>query len=356
MNEAGLPLAERRPWLGHSHLDLSTWLRGCPIVPSAVLVRREWLDRVGGFDLTLRRAEDRDLWLRLALHGCEMAWTREVVSAYRVHGGQMVGDGTSQKETTLAVLDQFFSQPGLPADVQQQRDHAYASVYLEGAFREYSAGQTDAARQSLDRAISLMPALTEGEPPGMVDAVISWAVNPVTGDPGAYVKRVLDNLPDSARVVIPYARQVALSATVRAAVDAKQVGNHRLALRYLTAAHQANPELFDEPANVIALLVDYANDQPREKQDECVARFFDDLPPELERLRSLRRKARGRLHMARVFQSHEKGDSRGVAANILRGVSLDPTWLGNRGVWSILLWAIPGSRVSTPEQARVESA
>ena len=356
VDKSGNPLAERRPWLYQPQLSLSTWLFGCPITPSAAMVKREWLDRVSGFDTTLHGGEDRDLWLRLAQLGCQMAWTPQLVCTYRIHESQLVQGGKSHMDPTLTVLDKFFSQSGLPADIRQQHDHAYASVYLEGAFREYGAGQIDAARQSLDQAVRLQPALAKGEPPMLADVLISWAVNPVTGDPSNYVNRVLDNLPDSAKGVIPFARRVALSAAVRTAVDAKQAGNGRLALRHLTTAQQVNPELFDEPADVIELLVDYVSDQPTEKQSKYVDDFFEDLPPALEKLKPLRRKAHGRLCMAKAFQSHDRGDARGVAATILRGISLDRRWLRHRGVWSVLLWSMRGSRFSTPEQARVESA
>lgn len=45
---------------------LSSLIEDCYLHPSTVIVRRRLLDAAGGFDETLKSAEDYDLWLRLA--------------------------------------------------------------------------------------------------------------------------------------------------------------------------------------------------------------------------------------------------------------------------------------------------
>ena len=42
------------------------------------MVRKEWIDRVGTFDETLRACEDWDMWLRLAYAGCRFGWVEHV--------------------------------------------------------------------------------------------------------------------------------------------------------------------------------------------------------------------------------------------------------------------------------------
>ena len=336
VDESGKPLAERRPWRYHPHLDVSTWLRDCPFIVNAVLVRREWLERVGGFDPALRRVEDKDLWLRLAYHGCRMAWVPQLVCAYRTHPGQMVKDGRSQKETTLAVLDKFFNQPDLPSQLHQARQEAYASVYLEGAFREYGANQVDFARQSLSQAIEGIPALMRGDVPPLTYYLISWAVEPITGDPAIFIERVLDNLPDSASWLCFFRQRLLCAAAIRAAVDANLVHNSALARQYLVNALEVESSSFEDPTLVIEQLVDYVrSSQEFDCQVECIKNFFDNLPSELTNLLSCRRRALGRLYMARTFESYEKRESTRTRAAIIRGVYYDPSWLRNRGVLSI---------------------
>jgi len=60
---------------------------GNPFVHSAMTMRREAFEAVGGYRPAFAHAEDLDLWLRLAA-GREIANLPDPVVAYRIHGGQ----------------------------------------------------------------------------------------------------------------------------------------------------------------------------------------------------------------------------------------------------------------------------
>jgi glycosyltransferase involved in cell wall biosynthesis len=92
-------------------------LRSNPIkTPSIVVVRRDELERVGGFDERLRHAHDWDLYLRLA-RAARAAACPEVLVAYVDHGG-----GLHTREPTLH----------LPEFEYLARKHAEAGVRLDG--------------------------------------------------------------------------------------------------------------------------------------------------------------------------------------------------------------------------------
>lgn len=60
--------------------------------PHAFLVRREALERVGGFDTGLGACEDYDLWFRLAVAGAPPLANPAVAVGYRRHAGSMSRD------------------------------------------------------------------------------------------------------------------------------------------------------------------------------------------------------------------------------------------------------------------------
>jgi len=339
---AGKPLREAKPWLTCPRLDLQTWLMTCPVVPVSVLVRRSWLERVGRTDTSLRRSDDWDLWLRLAHAGCRMAWLEDVVCVYTVHDSNMVRDGALKREANVAILDKFFAQPDLPSQLCQARQQAYATVYLSSAFRGYAANQVDYARQSLSQAIEGIPALTRGDIPPLTYYLISWAVDPITGDPATFVAWVLDNLPDSASWLCCFRQRLLCAAAIRAAVDANLVHNSALARQYLVNALEIENSSFENPTLVVEQLVDYVRSQESDCQVECIKNFFDNLPSELTNLLSCRRRALGRFYMARTFESYAKHERTRTRATIIRGVFYDPAWLRNRGVWSIMLRSLLG--------------
>ncbi|MDM0043230.1 glycosyltransferase [Variovorax dokdonensis] len=57
--------------------------------PNTFVVRRETLQRVGVFDVSLRSCEDWDLWLRMAAAGARFRFASEMRSVYRVVAGSM---------------------------------------------------------------------------------------------------------------------------------------------------------------------------------------------------------------------------------------------------------------------------
>lgn len=60
-----------------------------PMVHSATMFRRSPLESVGGYDESLSRFIDYDLYLRLALAGQPMCVTSDIVGSHRIHGDRL---------------------------------------------------------------------------------------------------------------------------------------------------------------------------------------------------------------------------------------------------------------------------
>jgi len=337
----GLALGERQPWEHHPNLDLETWLRGCPIVPCAVLMRSKWARKVNGFQiLNPPGAEDRDMWLRLSYEGCKMAWSPSVVCAYRMHTGQMTRNGKKQSDSTLLALDRFYSRPDMRPEVLAQRERSYADAYLAGAFREYGSNQTDEARMTLKRAVEqspqLMTSAAAGALPPLAYVIVAWARDPVNGDPALYAERVLNNLPNTASGLSRYRDDVIGIAVTWTALDALAVNNPSLARQHLASAIHHVPTLLNDYELLLGPMVDYVQALPIERQIRMAQQFFDALPDNLPVLEIERNKALARLYLAQAFKANEEGAVKEAAAAARYGIRLDRSWLRNRGVLSML--------------------
>jgi cellulose synthase/poly-beta-1,6-N-acetylglucosamine synthase-like glycosyltransferase len=137
ISENGQPLEADcyRPLFGDAHL---AFLRGNPIsTPATVLYRRDCLVGVGGFDETLRRSEDYELYLRIA-QSHRICSHEAIVAEYRRHGQNMSANFVSMLQSTLAVLDLHEKRIAVgPAEQAALRDGRsgwrshYASEMLE---------------------------------------------------------------------------------------------------------------------------------------------------------------------------------------------------------------------------------
>jgi len=92
---------------------------GNPFHVGSVMIKKEWQEKIGYFDETLRSYEDWDYWLRLAIEGCNMEVVPVAVSKYRFHTGQMTRNGEQMTTANLAVLEKTFTNPNLSQEWQK---------------------------------------------------------------------------------------------------------------------------------------------------------------------------------------------------------------------------------------------
>lgn len=130
------------------------------ISTSAVVIRKQWLTRVGGFREQARfvTAEDYDLWLRLARDGARIGFIDEILGEYRMHGGNASKALLRHLDAELAVVNDHFAAlaaPGRFADLRMRRRRAL--VYY-GAGRGFQAvGNQHEAWRWFGRALRESP-------------------------------------------------------------------------------------------------------------------------------------------------------------------------------------------------------
>jgi hypothetical protein len=87
----------------------------CNIILSTVVARRQPIVAAGMFDASLRRGEDFELWLRLALRGVPIGYQPQVLAERRVHVEGPSGDTVAAVQRAINVLDRFGRAHDLPA-------------------------------------------------------------------------------------------------------------------------------------------------------------------------------------------------------------------------------------------------
>jgi glycosyltransferase involved in cell wall biosynthesis len=112
-------------FIGQSPLSGRTFTSACPsservtfeqllsqqstVLLSAVVARRAAILDVGGFDESLRRGQDFDLWLRMTRNGAVIRWTRDVLALRRVHADNLSGDAIMELERPVKVFEKVLA-------------------------------------------------------------------------------------------------------------------------------------------------------------------------------------------------------------------------------------------------------
>jgi glycosyltransferase involved in cell wall biosynthesis len=193
VDQTGHPL--RQTVKSPGKLGLFELLAGNPFTVTSVMVRKEWIDRVGTFDETLRACEDWDMWLRLAYAGCRFEWVEHVVGAYRYHVSQMTRQSERMRTAFLAVLKKFYSQPGLPTRVIAYKDKAYASALVATAAYAYHANELGRGKDDLIEALRLDPTLRDNGYQRLVNRLVGWSDDPRSTRPAAFLQGIIGSLP-----------------------------------------------------------------------------------------------------------------------------------------------------------------
>jgi glycosyltransferase involved in cell wall biosynthesis len=192
--EDGHFLRESHGWLEYPTITIESIILGGLAPPSAVLVRRSWLDHAGGFDPGLSHSEDPDLWLRLALAGCPMVWEPSIVSQYRVHATNLSRAGNAHLDAHRRMLDKVFADDRLPTHIRDRRNEIYGRTYLSQAARSLAAGDPVEATAHLETALATDPRLLANGGRRLAEEVAGLQQSVWMTDHGAFASLVRDTL------------------------------------------------------------------------------------------------------------------------------------------------------------------
>lgn len=143
-----------KPWESAPKLDLETLILYKSVRPSAIMLRREWWERLGGFDPRFPPTADLDFVLRLALKGGKSVWLKEILTCDRQHETNLISPGFKLLKNMEIMMQQFFARPDLPQHIRDLKRAERYQFLVSSAWRMYREGNlaemVDCLEKSLD--------------------------------------------------------------------------------------------------------------------------------------------------------------------------------------------------------------
>ncbi|WP_319245422.1 glycosyltransferase [uncultured Propionivibrio sp.] len=136
----------------------SLLLDGNCLSTSAVVVRREWVERAGGFSVQPEfvTAEDYELWLKLARDGAKIGFVDEILGEYLIHEGNQSRAALRNMQAVMAVFENH--RTALEGRTSARRMHRREAVILySGARGLQDSGQHRQAWPLFFKAVMRYP-------------------------------------------------------------------------------------------------------------------------------------------------------------------------------------------------------
>ncbi|ELS02210.1 glycosyl transferase [Xenococcus sp. PCC 7305] len=136
-------IADVKRWEAIPDLTIKTWILHQPVLPSAMMFRKQWLETVNGFDSRWFSSEDVDLVFRLIAKGCRGVWLPQVTIYYRRHDRSATWKNSlKQARNSEAMQDSFFAQPDLPESISSLKNQFRFNNFTWLAWLCYQGGFT----------------------------------------------------------------------------------------------------------------------------------------------------------------------------------------------------------------------
>lgn len=335
----------REIWRAPRTVNLADLVLGYPFAPSDIVIRREWLLRIGLFDESNPfHGEDLNTNCRLALAGCQFALVDRVLNFRRNHPARIRKNLDASLRNVFHNLDTIFADPRCPDEVRELRDLAYANNNLVWAYWTMAQDETELGQGYLREAIRLKPSILDGEPCELLHFLITYTIDDERGNLADSMKRIFDQLPsETAAIAKRYdwalARGYLLKGTRDIIWDRPEDGHAHFA-----RAAELRAEV-DE--SFVQLVTHQLMGYEQEFGTEATRAVIRKLAPYLMQVGGRRsaRRLKGCYSVNQAFQSYHAGDYGRVPGRVTQAVINDPSYLLNRGILSILMRSIAHPRL-----------
>lgn len=159
MDAAGRPLPQMLGVsLKYPGRELASLLYGDCVCGLACLIRKDALERAGGFDERLIANEDWDLWIRMAEFS-HFAFRDEILARYRMHPQSLTGAGSAQYRRVVLgrvkLIEDYYGRADVPAEAKAVKALALRNVYMEVGVRFIAVGRWQEGLPYLAKAVKV---------------------------------------------------------------------------------------------------------------------------------------------------------------------------------------------------------
>jgi len=331
----------REIWHPPQHLTLQDVVRGFPLSPSDMILRRKWAlpkymegpwGNSGGEIVLLGR---------LLLDGCKFGYIDRALNYRRYESGRNFGNIAGNCDSELKCLDIIFSDPRCPTAVLEARVIAPLITYFYWGSRAYAQGQVELGREYYLKSLQSNTGILEGTPSPMMSYLMNFVIEDESQDHVEILNKIFTNLPPELQIITREQNwAIACGYLMKGArsIMWKRFDQGREHIEQLKSLRLEFDDSHFE--RLSGFLVDYdaefgyhATKRVLNDWHACFGNVVD-----ADGMRRLE----GKFLLGRAFRNYEGGHYLKVPGSILRALVQNPAHLQTPGVLSVLWRSFKG--------------
>lgn len=330
----------RELWRPSLSVNLSDLVLGFPFSPSDMVIRREWLFKVGLFDESyIHFSEDLDINCRLALSGCKFASVDRALNYRRYHSGRITKHVDERLNAALRALRTTFADPRCPQDVLALRDIAFSKFAMLWSIIAFIQNETVLGQEKSIEAIKINPSILNKRPCQFVDSMVTSSTLDERKDHEEILRRIFDQLPEELKWLdSQYIWSIGHGYLLRG-IRAIIWGRVDDGAALLEHAHRLGAQI-DQPflGRIVAHLLNFESEFGQDATQDVL----ENLSFYLGKIggRTLERLLKGHYFINNAFISYRTGNYSNVVPSVIKASSENPKFLSNRGMFSILFRSV----------------
>ncbi|MBX3058079.1 MAG: glycosyltransferase family 2 protein [Anaerolineae bacterium] len=333
-----------RPPQSMTLIDL---VRGFPLPPSVMVMRREWALRDELWDeATFLRGREIVFCGRLFLAGCKFALVDRMLNYRRYHAGRLFSNLAKKCADERACQEILFADTRFPKELLKQRDEASANIYMLWAYVALAQGETAVGQDFVRHAVRLHPGLVQGVPCELTKFFLMYAIDEELLPHEELLCQLFAQFPPELGSISDQWQWAAGQGSLIKGIRSVMWGQVENGRTHFDKAVSLGAQIESFTIQVLTTQLIYFES---EFGMDAASHVVQELIPYLKQVGSSEsfRAFRGNYAINRAFRRFEEGQYTEVPKDVLRAVLADPNYLANRGVLSILLrssfsaWARP---------------
>ena len=320
---------------------LKSLVLGFPFGTNDILLRRCYIKKIGYFKESLVINEDRELYIRLALAGCQFAGLPQFLSYRRLYADRAFSDLPAKMDDMLRALGTAYNDPRCPSDVLAIKYLAYRNIYLAWAYQAAVQNETNLARTYFRKAIGFESTIIGDNSQEIINYLAHTSTR-TGGDHETRLCKVFSSLPSE--IASPgkqYEWAVGRGFLLRG-VRSIMWGRIGEGNAHFKKAASLNSQIDNDFSEEITYrLINYEVGFGKGSVEDVL----ENLSASLEEAgyRRSAHRLRGCYAVNKAFQDYHLGQYKEVIQNTLQAIKYNPTYLFNRGVLSILFHSLINS-------------